>query len=123
MQNMDWIRIGYFSLGLAAVFVSYDKFFGYSSSWIRFVETSMAIKLLLAKFQYEWAVSDSGVVDCQLDPKLCEDRLQMIKNFVLAVLSEVKNESSKWSAEYSSSIATLETTYKQPNNINGNGGK
>jgi len=122
MQSMDWIRIGYFSLGLAAVFVSYDKLFGYSSSWIRFVETSMAIKLLLAKFQYEWAVFDSSVVDCPLDSRLCEERLQMIKNFVLAVLSEVKNESSKWAAEYSSNIAALESTYKQPNNIRGNGG-
>ncbi|MDD4652197.1 MAG: SLATT domain-containing protein, partial [Methanothrix sp.] len=123
MQSMDWIRIGYFSLGLAAVFISYDKLFGYSSSWIRFVETSMAIKLLLAKFQYEWAASDFSAADCQMNSQLCEKKLQMIRDFVLAVLSEVKNESSKWAAEYSSNIATMEATYKQPNNIKGNGGQ
>jgi len=76
----------------------------------------MALRLLLGTFQYEWAVKDSAALHCELDAKQCDERLQMIKKFVVDILSEVKNEASKWAAEYSSSIAELETTYSQSNN-------
>ena len=46
LVNFEFGQLGYLFLGMAAALIGYDKFFGYSSGWIRYMTTKMALESL-----------------------------------------------------------------------------
>jgi hypothetical protein len=48
--------MGYLFLALAAAFVATDKFFGFSSGWIRYIRTGQVLMKELAEFRMDWAM-------------------------------------------------------------------
>lgn len=49
-------HFGYIFLALAAGCVAMDKFFGFSSNWMRFMTTSLALQRHLAEFEMDWNI-------------------------------------------------------------------
>jgi hypothetical protein len=107
-NSWAWTQIGYISLGLAAACVGLDKFFGYSSSWIRFIMTSLALQKHL-----DWAPLNSKVVGDQFNSNAFENMVRRVQTFNLQVLSELEKEASDWAAEYRSNLAEMEKAARQ----------
>ena len=54
-DRFKWSQLGYILLALAGGCVLLDKFFGFSSAWVRYVTTALALQRHLARFQFDWA--------------------------------------------------------------------
>jgi hypothetical protein len=107
----DVTQFGYIALALAAACVGLDKFFGFSSAWIRYLTTAMTLQKVLQEFQLDWAVicaSENGQ-----SPPALEARLKRIQTFLLRVHSELERETADWAAEYRSNLAEMEKSARQ----------
>src|SRR5438067_1848615 len=51
----DFGQAGYLLIGVAAGCVGLDRYFGYSTGWIRYITTAMAIEKSLESYRMEWA--------------------------------------------------------------------
>ena len=112
-NTWNWTLVGYVSLGLAAACIGLDKFFGFSSSWVRFILTGLTLQRHLAEFQHDWAILSSKAVVEKFYLKMCEIMLRRIQEFRFKVHSELDKEASNWATEYRNNIAEMERAAQQ----------
>ena len=104
----DFAEAGYLLIGIAGGCIALDRFFGYSTGWIRYMTTALAIDKSLEEFRMEWArnlakLRGGAPTEIQLDQLLltCE-------TFSLAIRSQVEQETKAWVIEFRSNLAQLE---------------
>jgi low affinity Fe/Cu permease len=104
----DFGQTGYLAIALAASCLGLDRFFGFSSGWIRYITTALAIERSREEFRLEWV---------DLMAKGGEARttklIQASKTFLLAMFSQVEHETQAWVAEFQSNLAQLEKDLAQ----------
>lgn len=105
--STDMGQVGYVSFALAGGCVALDRFFGLSSSWMRYITTSFAIQRLLAEFQLEWAVLQVKVAGRQPTRAQAEQMLLRLKAFRSEVLELVERETQSWVSEFQTNLAEL----------------
>jgi hypothetical protein len=105
---VDFAEAGYLLIGIAGGCIALDRFFGYSSGWIRCMTTALALDKSLEEFRMEWArnlarLRGGPPTEAQLDQLLltCE-------TFSLAIRSQVEQETKAWVIEFRSNMAQLE---------------
>jgi hypothetical protein len=95
-------------LACTAALIVIDKFFGYTSSWIRFTMTSMNLRQALQDFRIEWEtilVTWSGV-----EPT-AEQALEAIgqcKNFLTKANTMILEETKAWKEEFEKTLKQIE---------------
>lgn len=94
---------GFVLLALAAGCLAYDRFFGYSTAWMRYMSTAMALRTLLSDFQLSWIKMTTG---CDT-PK--EQLFDHVHRFVTAVNDAIRHETESWSNEFTSQFTELES--------------
>ncbi|MCK9565083.1 MAG: DUF4231 domain-containing protein [Methanothrix sp.] len=102
-------QITYIFIGIAALLVGMDKFFGYSSSWMRYITTKLALETLLAKFRFDWAVASVGAVN-NLDASACKPLLELAQKFAVDVQSKIENETAEWATELRNNLSEIDKT-------------
>jgi len=100
------------SLGLAAACVGYDKFFGYSSGWMRYITTKMTLEKTLAEFRLDWAMMIAKLGDNPPTPDQVQLMIQRLKEFLLVTNNHVEKETQAWISEFKTNIAEIEKTSK-----------
>jgi hypothetical protein len=120
-------QMGYLWLALAAASVATDKFFGFSSGWMRYIKTAQILMKGLSEFRLDWAMlmSKSRQAAPALEQSLPRNvaeppptmeqtqlMIQRIKDFVLAVDGQVEQETLTWIAEFQTSLAEIERSVK-----------
>jgi len=107
-NSMQYGQYGYISLALAAACIGLDKFFGFSSAWIRYMTTQMSLQRALAEFQMDWVLLWTEIQ--QQQPQIEEQKqlLQRIKEFHLQIVSETAQELQAWVSEFQSNLVQLE---------------
>lgn len=105
--SLKHVEISYIFIGIAAFLIGVDKFFGFSSSWMRFVTTQIALETLLAKFRYDWAI-ESVKASGKLDTDACKPLLILAKNFAADVQSKIENETAQWAIELRNNLTDTE---------------
>jgi hypothetical protein len=111
-------QFGYIALALAGACVFIDKFFGFSSGWMRYVITAMTLHRLRDEFNLDWAIISSSAQSQPPNASVREIMLKRVQIFLLDVMREVESETATWAAEYSTSLAELEKSTKQQLEIN-----
>ena len=96
---------GYVSIALAAAIVGYDKYFGLSTGWMRYIVTQLSLEKALKEFQYDWIILNAQQSNTSA-------LLRRIKDFSLQVESLVRQETDAWVLEFESSVAQLEKVLK-----------
>ncbi|HUB80605.1 MAG TPA: SLATT domain-containing protein [Bryobacteraceae bacterium] len=106
--GFDFGQVGYLLIAIAAGCVAMDRFFGYSTGWIRYMTTGLALEKSLEEFRLEWArhmakLRGEAPREAELDQLIltCE-------SFILAVRAQVEQETHAWVAEFESNLAQLE---------------
>jgi hypothetical protein len=100
-------QAGFAALGLAAGFLAFDRFFGMSSGWIRYMTSLGSIERLRAEFLFDWAkLLENTPAPIDTAHKL--EFLVRAQAFQKAVFEVVDKETAAWVAEFQSSIADLE---------------
>jgi hypothetical protein len=104
----DFGQAGYLLIGVAAGCVGLDRFFGYSTGWIRYITTAMAIEKSLEEYRMEWARNIAKLRGGSPNEQQLDQLIQTCEVFSLAIKSQVEQETKAWVAEFQSNLAQLE---------------
>jgi hypothetical protein len=109
-SRVDYAQFGYVFLALAAGCVALDRFFGYSSGWIRYVTSALNLQRLQAEFQLDWAILTANLPQADVPLIQREAMLRRVQSFILRMREEIEKETAEWAAEYRSNLTELEKT-------------
>lgn len=111
--NEQWLgQLGYLFLGLAAACIGVDKFFGFSSAWMRYITAALVLERSLSEFRLEWAMLRAKLAGRPPTSDQVQLMIQRIRDFVLQVDGEVEKETQEWIAEFQKNLAEIERTAK-----------
>jgi hypothetical protein len=97
------------ALLVAAACVGLDRFFGYSTAWMRFLTTEMEIRHALHDFLLDWETSRVGREDePDPGPQQTEAGLRRCKEFLAKVNGILRAEMDTWVSEFSAAIADID---------------
>lgn len=111
--NPVWASV---ALALAATCILLDRFFGFSSAWMRFLTTEMKIKNLLQSFQFDWQIWRAERNDKNLNKEQLIQGLQMCKEFIEDVNEIVAEEMKTWQSEFQSMLKEIDQAAKHKPN-------
>lgn len=94
-------------LALAAALILLDRFFGFSSGWMRFIHTEMNLKDLLEGFLLEWEAARSQWAGPP-DTKQVAEMLGKVQEFLAAVHGEVQRETLEWVQEFQRALSEVD---------------
>lgn len=104
----DFGQAGYLLIGIAAGCIGLDRFFGYSTGWIRYITTAMAIEKSLEEYRMEWARNITKLRGAPPNEQQLDQLIQTCETFSLAIRTQVEQETKAWVAEFQSNLAQLE---------------
>lgn len=93
--------------------IALDKFFGFSSTWIRFVTTATTIQTGLTRFQLEWSSERAKLGGKEPPPEVCATLIERLLGFLAFVRDEIEKETNAWAAEYLTNLAAIEKEAKR----------
>ncbi|VTR92536.1 Uncharacterized protein OS=Beggiatoa sp. PS GN=BGP_4009 PE=4 SV=1: DUF4231 [Gemmata massiliana] len=104
--NPGW---GTVVLAGAALLVALDYFYGYTSSWVRYLDAEQRIARIVYEFQFDWERLRAGWVGAP-PPTLDQvaTALARLRNAVLGVQQVVEDETSLWATEFRSTLKQLD---------------
>lgn len=103
-------QLGYLFLGLAAACVGLDRFFGFSSGWMRYITTKMTLERSLSEFRMDWAMMVAKIGEEKPTSDQVQLMIQRLKEFLLKVDSHVEQETEAWVSEFKTNITEIEKT-------------
>lgn len=109
-------QLGYLLLAVAAGLVLLDKYFGYSTGWMRYIVAIQAIEKAREAFRLDWAaLSRKLLTVAEQTPEQTEAIGRMIER-VRSVIVEVKEQTEKetqaWIQEFQTNLAQFEKDLK-----------
>lgn len=112
-NNIALAQWGYVFFALALAIYWYDKLFGLSTGWMRYIATQMAVEKALKEFQYDWLIlrtQPSSQADAQ--NANTQALLQKMRDFTSQVETLVKQETDAWVLEFQNNLSHLEKILK-----------
>lgn len=113
IQGASAGEYGYVLLALAGALVIGDRVFGLSSRWMRYMVTAVVLQRRLAQFEIDWADWWLKLGGQQPNPEQQAQAIVLLRDFRLAVVTEVEAETRVWVAEFESGLAQLERMTRQ----------
>ena len=110
-------RFGYLFIAAAAAILMTDRFFGFSSSWMRYMTAQMALQRALEKFQLSWGVwqiqvgnnGSGGAAAVALPAELANNAVTLLLNFQAEISELVYREFQLWITEFKEQLANLQS--------------
>lgn len=109
-------QMGYVLLGIAGGFVLLDRFFGYSTGWMRYVLAMQAIEKAREQFRMEWtallrmlSATTKGTPE---HSELLDRMIQRTRAVVIEVKDRSEQETQAWIAEFQTNLAQFEKDLK-----------
>jgi hypothetical protein len=100
------------ALGTAAALVLLDRFFGFSSAWMRYVATELDIRQLTQEFQLDWESDKAAWHSAEPTPDQLRSTLARFKAFVTQVNTIVRQETDAWIQEFQSTLKQIDEAAK-----------
>ena len=86
---------GFLLLALAAGCIGYDRFFGYSSAWLRYLAAATALRARLVDFQLSWAARAATQGDAAPGPDRVAELVGAVRGFAAEVNEIVQSETRR----------------------------
>lgn len=109
-------QLGYVLLGIAGGFVLMDRYFGYSTGWMRYVLAMQAIEKSREQFRMEWtalrrllSTATTGTPD---ESELIDRMIQRARAVIIDVKERSEQETQAWIAEFQTNLAQFEKDLK-----------
>lgn len=105
-ERLEFTQLGVVALAIAGLLQIADRYFGWSSGWMRYITTVTAMENLTRKFELEWAkyIIDKGNAIGNGDTKPLFDIAVRFEDEISKMQSD---ETDKWVVEFNSSNALL----------------
>lgn len=107
-RHPEYGNWGYLLLALAAGTIAYDRFFGYSSAWLRYVATATLIQGELSDFRVAWAQELAAIGDREPTADELNALIGRVREFVGRVNEAVRLETDSWRSEFDNRMGELE---------------
>lgn len=99
-------------LGVAAALVVLDRFFGFSSGWVRYISTELHLRQILDEFRLDWEAEKAGWKNATPTDEQVQRALARCRAFVTQVNGIVREETNLWVAEFQDTLKQLDETVK-----------
>jgi hypothetical protein len=99
-------------LGSIAALVLLDRFFGFSSGWVRFCRTQLQLRQMAQEFQLEWEVERAALRGQTPKPQQVSKMLARCKAFIIQVNTIVREETDVWIQEFQEALRMLDEPSK-----------
>lgn len=100
------------ALGIAAALVLLDRFFGFSSAWMRYIATELNIRQLTQEFHLDWESDKAAWLGSEPTPDQLSSTLAEFKAFVTQVNTIVRQETDAWIQEFQSTLKQIDEAAK-----------
>jgi len=108
-------------IALAGLLVLLDKFWGFTSAWIRFLQTGQELSAKLDTFRMDWEAHRCAWKAGRPDDAQVAAGLDLCRAFVNEVHAVVRLETAQWAAEFQSMIKQIEESSREAASARGTG--
>jgi hypothetical protein len=105
-------ELGYVFAAVAAGVIAFDKYFGLSTAWIRYIQTELALEGALDELQYDWVALQAKIQGQSPATEQCQAMIQRLRSFIVLVNSKTQQETEEWVMEFQANLADLEKAAK-----------
>ena len=109
LQEPVWASV---FLGVAALLVLLDRFYGHSTAWMRFITTEHQVRQALHEFQIDCDIEQASWEGGQPGAEQVQAALQRCKAFVVKVDDMVRTETDRWVSEFQDAIKQVDEMAK-----------
>jgi hypothetical protein len=102
------------ALVVAAALVAFDRFFGFSSAWIRFMKADLRLTKTLAEFYIDWEAEKAVWKGAQPDEDQLKRMLGRAKKLITEVNDIVQEETNEWIRDFQSALKQIDQAAKPP---------
>lgn len=95
-------------LVVAAALVGLDRFFGYSTAWIRYMDAQSRLRQALDDFELEWQVQRAAPGAGPLTPERTAALLAACRAFAAQVNTVLREETAVWTQEFQASLRQVD---------------
>jgi hypothetical protein len=100
-------------LATAAALLLLDRFFGFSSSWMRYIVTEMEIRQLTLDYQVDWEMQRANWDKGTPTRSQAVEFLGVGKSFLTRINTLMKEETNAWVREFQDTIKLLDESIKK----------
>ena len=100
------------ALALGASAILADRFFGFSSAWMRFITTELQLRQLLDEFQLDWDAERASWKGAAPTDEQTQRGIGRCRTFISHVNGIVRDETKLWVTEFQESLRQLDDTMK-----------
>lgn len=104
-KTLNLLPFASVAAALAATCVLLDKFFGFSSGWMRYTSARLDLQRLIERFELDWTRS---VLTQTQPPTSVGATLDLIQAFITNVSDVVRAETQAWVTEFKSALSEAE---------------
>jgi hypothetical protein len=113
LAELHFNQFGYVLIGLAAGCVAFDRFFGFSTNWMRYLGAAMRIETARIKFCFEWEHLVAPLAGKDPGTEQVGELLEVIEKFSLAIREAIEQETSAWISEFQTNLSQLDKETKE----------
>jgi hypothetical protein len=100
------------ALVLAAALIGSDRYFGFSSAWMRFMLSELKLNALVEDFGLAWHAERATWADGLPSDEQVERALASLREFVAAASGVVRDETSAWVTEFQTELKKLDDSLR-----------
>lgn len=101
------------ALAIAGTLILFDRFFGFSTGWMRYINAMLAIRSAVSEFDLEVARLRNGLGE-QVDETEATKAIAQCGTALVRKVNEIiQGESGKWNNEFSSAISKMDEQLKK----------
>jgi hypothetical protein len=112
VAELRFNQFGYILIGLAAGCVAFDRFFGFSSNWMRYIGAAMRIETARVRFAFDWEYLVAPLGANEPTPEEVRKLLEVIQKFSLDIREAIEQETGAWISEFQTNLAQLDKETK-----------
>jgi hypothetical protein len=105
-------ELGYIAAALAAGLIAFDRYFGLSTGWIRYIQTQLALEGSLDELQYDWVAFQARIQGANPASEQVQAMIQRLRSFIVFSNGQTQQETQAWVMEFQSNLADLEKAAK-----------
>lgn len=105
--NRVYFGFGYVAFAIAAGCVGFDRFFGFSTGWLRFIKTQLLLEAGLDQFRLDWVSLVAKVQGGKPTDDEVQRMLKRLQAFTQFTDSQVQQETNAWILEFQTNLAEL----------------
>jgi hypothetical protein len=100
-------QLGYLCLAAAASFALLDRFFGFSTAWMRYVATMVRLEKLREAYRLDWTALHRGL-HADPGPEPVARMIERSRAFLVQMKEQTEQETQAWISEFQTNLSQFE---------------